>query len=196
MGLNSFGAHIGNHGIDGHPGWDIEYRIGASAYAAAGGVVQSVAVDPQSGRSTVQIQHNSRFRTDYTNLEEVDAAIAPGRTVQAGQRLGTPGSNSGTVARTPLTWASIHFQLDDFSVNYGLSNGFAVSPEAHLDAAARAAFDQIWSNAAYIQEICEPFPSNPRSAAFPLTRTWIRQSGVLAARIDFTCAGEIGRAHV
>jgi hypothetical protein len=29
FGVNPFGAHIGDHGIDGHPGWDIEYAIGA-----------------------------------------------------------------------------------------------------------------------------------------------------------------------
>src|SRR5215208_5565946 len=73
MGLNSFGAHIGNHGIDGHPGWDVEYRIGASVYAAAEGVVQSVTT-PADGSRTIQIQHNQRFRTDYAGLSDVDPA--------------------------------------------------------------------------------------------------------------------------
>jgi uncharacterized protein (TIGR03437 family) len=191
FGLNPFGTHIGNHGIDGHPGWDIEYRIGASAYVAADGVVQSVSVESQSGRSTVQVQHGPRFRTDYTNLVEVDAAIRIGANVKTGQRLGTPGTSTQTVGATTQTWAMIHFQLDDFTVNYGLSNGFAVSPEAHLDTTGRALFGLIWSQAGYPQEICEPFPSNPRNVTFPFTRTWRRQSGSLAVRIDFTCMGPL-----
>jgi hypothetical protein len=39
---------------------------------------------------------------------------------------------------------------------------------------------------AYNQELCEPFPSNPRAAVFPLTRSWIRQSGADPVRIEFT----------
>lgn len=185
MGLNSFGAHIGNHGIDGHPGWDVEYAIGASVYAAAGGVVQSVAP------GTVQIQHNQRFRTDYVGLAELDLAMKVGAEVKAGQRIGLPAANTQMVGTVTKTWAAIHFQLDDFTVNHGLTNGFAVSPEAHLDAAGRAVFEALWKRAAYTQEMCEPFPSNPRSVEFPLTRTWTRRSGGLAPRVDFTCRGPL-----
>src|SRR5689334_997482 len=32
-GLWPFGVHGGSHAVDGHPGWDIEYRAGASARA-------------------------------------------------------------------------------------------------------------------------------------------------------------------
>ena len=194
MGLNSFGAHIGNHGIDGHPGWDVEYRIGASVYAAADGVVQSVSMT-SDGRSTVQIQHNQRFRTNYVGLGELDPAMVAGAPVKAGQRIGLPGVNTQMVGTVTKTWAAIHFQLDDFTVNYGLSNGFAVSPEAHLDAAARRVFEELWSQAAYTQEMCEPFPSNPRSVEFPFTRTWTRQSGGLPVRIDFTCGGPLSTAY-
>lgn len=188
--LNSFGAHIGNHALDGHPGWDVEYRTGASALAAADGVVQSILADRQSGTNTLQIEHrqNGRaFRTIYTNLRDLGASIAPGAAVSAGQPIGVPAVQSFTVGTVPQTWASIHFQLDDFTVNHGLSNPSSVSPEAHLNAAGRAVFDAIWSGAAYGQEICEPFPSNSRNSGFPLTRTWTRERGGLAARIDFTC---------
>jgi uncharacterized protein (TIGR03437 family) len=191
MGLNPFGAHIGNHGIDGHPGWDIEYRIGASVYAAADGVVQSVATT-SDGAKTVQIQHSTRFRTDYVGLGEVDAAIVAGAPVKAGQRLGLPAVTTLMVGTVTKTWAAIHFQLDDFTVNHGLSNGFAVSPEAHLDADGRAVFEELWSRAAYFPEICEPFASNPRTVRFPFTRTWTRQTG---GRVDFTCAGPASAAY-
>jgi uncharacterized protein (TIGR03437 family) len=195
MGLNSFGAHIGNHGIDGHPGWDIEYVIGASVYAAADGVVQSVTVDTDSGRGGVQIQHSQRFRTDYVGLAELDPAMKVGTEVKAGQRIGLPATNTQMVGTVTKTWASIHFQLDDFTVDYGLTNGFAVSPEAHLDAAGRAVFEALWSRAAYTQEMCEPFPSNPRNVEFPLTRTWTRQSGGLPPRVDFTCRGPLSSIY-
>lgn len=194
MGLNSFGAHIGNHGIDGHPGWDVEYRLGASVLAAADGVVQRVAPD-DTGRYTVQIMHGQRFRTNYTNLAELDPAMVVGTPVAAGQRIGVPATNTQTVGTATLTWAAIHFQVDDFTVNYGLTNGFAVSPEAHLDPTARALFERIWSNAVYFQEICEPFVSNPRNVEFPLVRTWTRESGALAPRIEFTCATATSSAY-
>lgn len=190
FGLNPFGAHIGNHALDGHPGWDIEYRIGSEALAAAAGVVQSVYVDRQSGAKTIQLEHrhnNQTLRTVYTNLRDVDPAIVPGAPVAAGQSIGIPAVHTQTVGVSPQTWASIHFQLDDFTVNRGLTNPSAVSPEAHLSASGRSAFDAIWKNAAYGQEICEPFPSNSRNVDFPLTRTWTRQSGDLSPRIDFTC---------
>lgn len=194
MGLNSFGAHIGNHGIDGHPGWDIEYRMGASVYAAADGMVQSVS-RLSDGPSTVQIQHNQRFRTNYVGLGELDPAMVIGAPVKAGQRIGLPAVNTQMVGTVTKTWASIHFQLDDFTVNYGLSNGFAVSPEAHLDTIGRPVFEKLWGEAAYTQEMCEPFPSNPRSVQFPVTRTWTRQSGGLAMRVDFTCGGPLSTAY-
>ena len=41
-----FGYHGADHAEDGHPGWDIEYRIGGIVRAAAAGTVQSVVPDP------------------------------------------------------------------------------------------------------------------------------------------------------
>jgi hypothetical protein len=60
FGLNPFGIHFGGtgpggHASDGHPGWDVEFQVGASVLAAADGVVQSVFADSFSaGRSTIQ----------------------------------------------------------------------------------------------------------------------------------------------
>jgi len=65
-----FGYHGPVHAEDGHPGWEIEYRAGASARAAAAGTIESVVVDP-FGRFTVQIEHavgTHFYRTTYTNL--------------------------------------------------------------------------------------------------------------------------------
>ncbi len=62
----------------------------------------------------------------------------------------------------------------------------AVSPLSFLTADARVVFDRIWQTAAYEQELVEPFSSNPRSASFPLTRTWRRESGTGPAGFSFT----------
>ena len=58
FGLAPFGYHGADHAEDGHPGWDVEYRIGGIVRAAAAGTVQSVFPDPFTpGRFTVQIEH-------------------------------------------------------------------------------------------------------------------------------------------
>ena len=62
----------------------------------------------------------------------------------------------------------------------------AVSPLSFLTADARVVFDRIWQTAAYDAELVEPFSSNPRSASFPLTRTWRRESGTGPAGFSFT----------
>ena len=72
FGLAPFGYHGADHAEDGHPGWDIEYRIGGIVRAAAAGTVQSVFPDPFTpGRFTVQLEHlvgTHHYRTVYTNL--------------------------------------------------------------------------------------------------------------------------------
>src|SRR5687767_9904965 len=75
FGLIPFGYHGGGHTEDGHAGWDIEYRIGATVRAAATGTVISVEPDVISlGRTTVVLEHvvgAHFYRTHYTNLAAV-----------------------------------------------------------------------------------------------------------------------------
>ena len=97
-GLAPFGYHGADHAEDGHPGWDVEYRIGGVVRAAAAGTVQGVFPDPSvPGRITVQIEHvigTHFYRTVYTNLATVTSEIIPAATVRAGQSLGVAGSVS------------------------------------------------------------------------------------------------------
>lgn len=204
FGLNPFGIHFGGtgpggHGLDGHPGWDVEYRIGALVLAAADGTVQSVFADSfTSGRSTIQIQHQAsggNYRTVYTNIDGVAPGITAGATVVRGQALGRAGTQSQLIGSAPRTWAMTHFQVDDFSRNEGSTNPNAVNPEIFLDVTARDLFDTIWRTAAYDVELTEPFTGNPRDVTFPITRAWTRESGTLAPRIEFIRREAASGAH-
>jgi hypothetical protein len=175
FGIAPFGYHGPVHAEDGHPGWEIEYRAGASVRAAAAGTIESVIVDP-FGRFTVQIEHvvgAHVYRTTYTNLVALAADIAESEVVGAGQPLGTPGGTT-------------HFQLDDFEYYRDMSNPNAVSPEPFLTPAAKSLFDDLWSRAFLVAELVEPYPTNPRVMAFPLARTWTRAGGDGPAGIRFT----------
>ncbi|MBI3262860.1 MAG: hypothetical protein HYZ58_06890 [Acidobacteria bacterium] len=190
FGVNSFGIHIGDHGADGHPGWDFEYAVGASILAAAEGTIQSVMPSEGGAAFGIQISHvmNGRnYRTDY-GVGTLAPEIAPGATVVAGQPLGIAAAYTRTIGTVTVTYAFTHFQLDDFSKHDGLTNPNAVSPENYLDSAARQAFETIWRDAVYYQELVEPFITNPRNVVFPMTRTWTLQAGGLAPRVDFTRA--------
>lgn len=196
FGLAPFGYHGGGHAEDGHPGWDVEYRAGGLVRAAADGVIQMVMPDAQAPRLfTIQIQHatsGGRYRTNYTNIAAVAAGIAAGSTVVAGQPIGAPAGLTQTLGRTSIAYYMIHFQLDDFSRNEGLTNPFAVSPETHLADSAREAFDAVWREAVFGQELVEPFPTNPRGAAFPMARVWTRVSGDLAESVTFVRVQPLG----
>jgi hypothetical protein len=177
FGLAPFGYHGPVHAEDGHPGWEIEYRGGASARAAAAGTIESIVTD-SSGRFTVNIEHvvgTHFYRTSYTNLMALGADIAVNEIVRAGQPVGTPAG-------------SMHFQLDDFEYYRNMSNPNAVSPEPFLTPAAKAVFDGLWARAFFLAELVEPFPTNPREMAFPLSRTWMRAGGDGPAGIRFTRA--------
>lgn len=191
FGLNPFGIHIGDHGIDGHPGWDIEYRPGTSVLAAAAGTIQSV-LPSEGGQSFgIQIAHTVGGRQAYRTIYGVGTlapGVSAGATVSAGQPLGTVAAFTRTIGTITVTYGFTHFQLDDFSRNVGLTNTNAVSPETFLSGDVRQLFNAIWSEAFYIQEFVEPFPTNPRDVAFPMTRSWLRQSGDLAMRLEFTRA--------
>jgi len=187
-GIWPFGVHGGGHASDGHPGWDIEFVPDAMLRAPAAGTVSRVFPDPNGPTLwTLQIEHgSSRYRTNYTNLASLAPGIAAGAAVTAGQPLGTPATITQFMGPRQVTFAMVHFQFDDLEQNAGQTNPFATNPESYLSAAGRAAFEGIWRAAAYMGELCEPFPGNPRGVAFPLTRTWTLESGPLAGRIDFT----------
>ena len=121
FGIAPFGYHGADHAADGHPGWDIEYRIGGIVRAAAAGTVENVVPDPlTAGRFTVQIEHlvgTHHYRTIYTNLASVNADIAAQEVVRAGQPLGTAGTLTLFRTEPPrgtVSYAMTHFQLDDF----------------------------------------------------------------------------------
>ena len=106
FGIAPFGYHGAEHAADGHPGWDIEYRIGGIVRAAAAGTVENVVPDSvTAGRFTVQIEHivgTHHYRTSYTNLASVNADIAPAGSGARRPALGTAGTlgtlgTSGTV---------------------------------------------------------------------------------------------------
>lgn len=190
FGLAPFGYHDAAHAADGHTGWDVEYRIGGTVRAAAAGVVLSVSPDPSAGgRSIVQIGHvvgAHHYRTVYTNLADVREAIVADAAVVAGQALGTAGTVSQFAGRIPVVSALTHFQLDDLEFHREGPEPKAVSPEPFLSAAGRAVFERIWASAAFPQELVEPYATNPRTLAFPASRTWTRAGGDGPAGIRFT----------
>lgn len=186
-GLVPFGVHIGDHGSDGHPGWDFEYAPGASVYAAAAGVVQSVMPSGNGTGFGIQITHDvagtKGYRTIY-GVGTLATGITAGAPVAAGQALGVADVFTRTIGRTTVTFAMTHFQLDDFSSNGGQTNTNAVSPDRFLSAASRQSLDSLWREASYTQELVEPFLSNPRDVVFPLTRVWTRETGNLTASFE------------
>jgi len=190
-GLAPFGYHGADHADDGHPGWDVEYRLGGLVRVSAAGIVQSVFPDPNTaGRSTVQIEHvagTHHYRTVYTNIATVSAGLTAGAAVQQGQAIGIAGSISATIGTTPITYAMTHFQLDDFEYyRQELPNPNAVSPEPFLSADGRSLFDRMWATAVFGEELVEPFATNPRGLPFAESRTWTRAGGDGPAGIRFT----------
>ena len=185
FGLTPFGYHGADHALDGHPGWDVEYRIGGVVRAAAAGTVESVFTD--AGRFTVHLAHlvgTHHYRTVYTNLSDV--SVAAEAAVTAGQRLGTAGTVSQMVGTTPITYAMTHFQLDDFEYYRETPNPNAVSPEPFLSSSGRTLFDGMWQTATFVHELVEPFATNRRDLAFPATRTWTRAGGNGPAGLRFS----------
>ena len=190
FGLAPFGYHDAVHAEDGHTGWDIEYRIGGIVRAAAGGTVLSVSADPAvGGRNIVHIEHvvgAHHYRTIYTNLADVRDTVVTDAAVAAGQPIGTAGTVSQFVGRIPLVYAMTHFQFDDLEFHREGPDPKAVSPEPFLSAEGRSVFDRVWVGATFPQELVEPFATNPRTLAFPVSRTWTRAGGDGPAGIRFT----------
>ena len=193
-GIWPFGVHGGSHALDGHPGFDVEFRPGASVLAAADGTVQKVVSDSNAaGRYSIRTDHaigQLHYATDYTNVSVLAPGVTPGATIARGTPLGMAGTQTQFIGSSQVTWAMTHFRVNDFSRNEGLSNPNAVSPEALLSAAGRVAFEAIWRTSAYRTEWCEPFATNSRLAGFPMARTWTLESGSLSAHIDVRCLSE------
>lgn len=189
-GVWPFGVHGADHALDGHPGWDIEFRVGGQALAAEAGTVQSLFVDTASGTTTVQLSHarsGKNYRTVYTSITTLAAGVGVGAAVTRGQVLGVPRSQTRTIGTRSVTYAAIHFQFDDFSSTAGLTNVNAVSPEGHLLLESRPLFAAMWERTGYSQELCEPFVTNSRAAVYPVTRRWTNGAGASARLLDVTC---------
>jgi hypothetical protein len=188
-GLAPFGAHFADHGEDGHPGWDVGFRVGGIVRAAAEGVVQSVMPIGGSSQSTVQILHrvgDRTYRTVYVGVENVRPSVTPDAPVRAGDPLGQAGVITAMIGSSTVTYAQIHFQLDDFASSAGLTNLNAVCPEPFLSAKGRTVFEPLWQRASFSAELLEPYACNPRDITWPLVRVWDRQTGGLPAAIEFT----------
>ena len=192
-GIWPFGVHGGSHALDGHPGYDFEYRPGSPVLAAADGLVDNVIADTLSipgaaDRFSVQLRvsgPSGNYFISYTNLVAVPPGVTPRAAVSRGQVIGTAGT-IGNGSGQPF--AMTHFQLNDpADTTPALSNTGAVNPESYFTAAARAELDTIWRTAAYINEWCEPFLGNSRANGFPMRRTWTRRSGDGPAGIEVRC---------
>jgi len=185
-GIWPFGVHGSSHAIDGHPGFDFEYKIGSPVLASADGLVDSINPDAHDpSRSSVRLRHPRAvgdYLTDYTNLVGVPANVIVGAAVTRGQVLGTAGAFPGGQS------AMIHFQLGDPT---HLEFGMIIAPPAnYLTASARAELDDIWQVSAYRAEWCEPLLANSRDHGFPFSRTWTLQSGDGPAQIAVTCPSD------
>jgi hypothetical protein len=189
LGLWPFGVHGADHALDGHPGWDIEFRPGAPVRAAAAGIVQSLAADGSApGSFTIQLDHRlatGNYRTVYAHVATLATGVTVGANVADGQALGVALVQTRMIGSRTVTYAAIHFQVDDFSASSGLTNVNAVNPERWLTAEGQASLSAIWPGAAYFQELCEPFLENPRAAGFPFRRVWTHESGAGASQIVF-----------
>ena len=80
-----------------HDGIDVQAEEGAAVKTAAGGTVQSVTDDELMG-TTVVIQHDGGYATQYSSLQE-NTPVAQGQTVAAGEVIGYVGSTSAAESR-------------------------------------------------------------------------------------------------
>jgi hypothetical protein len=191
-GIWPYGVHGGGHALDGHGGFDIEYRVGAPVLAATDGIVDSVTADAHDpSRRVVRLKHardRGQYLTDYSNLVAVPDRLVPGAVVARGETLGTAGAFADNRS------AMIHFQLGDPT---HLENGQIIaSPANYVSPSAKALLDDLWRTAAYRAEICEPFLTNSRAHSFPIARSWTRQSGAGPSTIELTCVSDSDVTYV
>lgn len=195
FGLVPYGVHVGDHGKDGHPGWDIEYRPGATVLSPLTGFISQV-YGGRTGETGLGIspKGNEKYRVDI-GVGTPLPGIVKGASVVAGQPLGTLTVYQRWIGNRPVTYSMSHVQFDDMSYMVGLTNTFAKPIEDQLSDEGRRAFDAIWRQSSYTQEVCEPNPTNPRSSAteiYPKPRHWKAfRNGQLAASIEYSC--DVGR---
>ena len=178
-----FGVHGSSHALDGHPGFDFEYRPGSPMLAPVDATVGNRIPDFNSptDRESIQLRYPGvpmDYLIDITNLMNVPASIQPGTRVARGQALGVAGP-MGLGPSAPYVAGMIHFGVSDPNTNEPNIAPHAVSPDKFMTPEARAQLATIWQNAAYVSEWCEPFLDNDRAALFPKSRTW--SAGTLTA---------------
>jgi len=184
-------VHGGGHDLDGHPGFDFEYRLGSPVYAPVDATVSNRIPDFNSpaDRESIQLRYPgvpTDYFIDITNLMNVPAAIQTGTRVARGQVLGTAGP-IGFGSNAMSTSAMIHFGVSDPNTNEPNIAPHSVSPDKFMTPEARAQLAAIWANAAYVSEWCEPFLDNNRAELFPKSRAWTLASGTTAAKIVAGC---------
>ena len=173
FGIWPYGVHGGGH-PEGHPGVDLEYRAGAQVLASAAGTIDRIEANGEfPGQLDLRVQHRPSYATRYGHVGALAAGISAGASVTTGQPLGAAGDTGNGVS---------HHYITHWAVDRGIDQ---VCPLEFLSPAAAGLFNTIWANAAYTEELTEPFPCNPVAVSFPLTRTWTRTSGSLAPRLDF-----------
>lgn len=171
-GLWPFGVHGGGH-PEGHAGWDVEYGASGQVHAVADGTVTEVVPnDDFPLQYNITIEHRPGISTRYDHVTNPPPAIVVDAPMAAGAVLGDPGDFGSFFA--------VHFALRYVTES--------VCPTDVLSPAAETLFDGIWAEAAYAEELVEPFPCQSLSADFPLTRTWQRTAGSLSPRIEFSRA--------
>ena len=89
-----------------HDGIDVQADEGAAVKTAAAGTVQSVTDDELMG-TTVVIQHDGGYATQYSSLQE-NTPVAQGQTVAAGEVIGYVGSTSAAESRMG---SHLHFSV-------------------------------------------------------------------------------------
>jgi len=190
-------VHGSSHLLDGHPGFDFEYRTGSAVLAPTDALVSGRMPDSNAPgeREVLQLSYPGSpmdYLIDITNVMNVPASVQKGARVTRGQVIGTAGPIG--FASNPASFGSsmIHFGLSDPNSNEPNIAPHSVSPDKFMSAGARAELDVLWQRAAYVSEWCEPFLDNNRAALFPKSRTWTLTSGSTAARIVAGCPTEAG----
>ena len=126
-----------------HDGIDVQAEEGAAVKTAAAGTVQSVTDDELMG-TTVVIQHDGGYATQYSSLQE-NTPVAQGQTVAAGEVIGY------VVATGRATGPHLHLELAENGVP---TDPAAAYPGLELSVTGR----------------CQGAPHSPKGAKNPRRR--------------------------